>query len=164
MKGSAKVWEGGMENNLFGGACTTCEGNADRKCYHKSLFQSMSEPSLTSSSSTSLVGFLNFIYLYQKGEGREKERERNSSVWLPVPYPILGTWPTTQACAWVGIEPVTLWFSGGHWIYWAVPTRASLVGFNHQLFHFKCSLPNNWKKIEKIVAIFLMDLDFSKWV
>ena len=36
------------------------------------------------------------------GEGREKERERNISVWLPLMWPPLRTWPTTQACALTG--------------------------------------------------------------
>ena len=31
--------------------------------------------------------------------GREGERERNINVWLPLRHPLLGTWPTTQACA-----------------------------------------------------------------
>ena len=35
----------------------------------------------------------------EKGERREKERERNINVWLPLTHPLLGTWPTTQACA-----------------------------------------------------------------
>ena len=28
----------------------------------------------------------------------EDERQRNINVWLPVMYPLLGTWPATQAC------------------------------------------------------------------
>ena len=41
-----------------------------------------------------------FIYLFlERGERREKERERNINVWLPLTYPLLGTRPTTQACA-----------------------------------------------------------------
>ena len=32
----------------------------------------------------------------------EKERERNISVWLSLTYPLLGTWPTTQAHALTG--------------------------------------------------------------
>ena len=32
-------------------------------------------------------------------EEREKERERNINVWLSLTHPLLGTWPTTQACA-----------------------------------------------------------------
>ena len=38
-------------------------------------------------------------------EGREKE-ERNINVWLALLHPILGTWPTTQACALTGILTV----------------------------------------------------------
>ena len=41
-----------------------------------------------------------FIYLFlERREGKQKERERNISVWLPLTRPLLGTWPTTQACA-----------------------------------------------------------------
>ena len=37
--------------------------------------------------------FLNFIYLFSEGEGREKEKERN------ITHPQPGTWPAPQACA-----------------------------------------------------------------
>ena len=40
-----------------------------------------------------------FIYLFLRGECREKEREGNINVWLPLTCPLLGTWPATQACA-----------------------------------------------------------------
>ena len=44
-----------------------------------------------------------FIYLFLgRGEGKEKERERNINVWLPLMHPLLGTWPTNQACALTG--------------------------------------------------------------
>ena len=44
-----------------------------------------------------------FIYLFlEKGEGREKQKKRNINVWLPLMHLILGTWPTTQACAMTG--------------------------------------------------------------
>ena len=46
-----------------------------------------------------------------EGERREKERERNINVWLPLACPLLGTWPTTQACT-LEVEPATLWFTG----------------------------------------------------
>ena len=43
------------------------------------------------------------IYLFlERGERREKERERIINVWLPLPHPLLGTWPETQACALTG--------------------------------------------------------------
>ena len=28
--------------------------------------------------------------------------EKNINVWLPLPCPLLGTWPATQACALIG--------------------------------------------------------------
>ena len=34
--------------------------------------------------------------------GREREREENINVWMPLIYPLLGTWPATQACAATG--------------------------------------------------------------
>ena len=41
-----------------------------------------------------------FTYLFlERGEGWEKERERNVNVCLPLAYPLLGTWPATQAGA-----------------------------------------------------------------
>ena len=48
------------------------------------------------------VCFLRFYLVLERGEGREKERERNINVWLPLTWPPLGTWPTTQACALTG--------------------------------------------------------------
>ena len=43
-----------------------------------------------------------FMYLFsERGEGREKERERNIHLF-PLARPLLGTWPTTQACALTG--------------------------------------------------------------
>ena len=39
-----------------------------------------------------------FLFL-ERREVREKEGERNINVWLPLTLPLLGTCPTTQACA-----------------------------------------------------------------
>ena len=50
-----------------------------------------------------LTQFFKKIYLVLDGGGqREKERERNTNVWLPLTWPLLGTWPATQACALTG--------------------------------------------------------------
>ena len=54
----------------------------------------------------------------------EKERERNINMWLPLALPLLRNWPAIQACALLGIEPVTLWFTGRHSIHWATPAKA----------------------------------------
>ena len=43
-----------------------------------------------------------YLFIFRKGEGREKERERNINVWLSLMHPLLGTWPETQACALTG--------------------------------------------------------------
>ena len=43
--------------------------------------------------------FKRFYWFIFRGEGRE---ERNISVWLPLTWPPLGTWPITQACALTG--------------------------------------------------------------
>ena len=40
------------------------------------------------------LDFKDFIYLFlEREERKEKERERNFSVWLPLTWPPLGTWP-----------------------------------------------------------------------
>ena len=45
--------------------------------------------------------FLKILFIFSE-RGTEKERERNINVWLPLVYPLVGTWPTTQACALTG--------------------------------------------------------------
>ena len=49
----------------------------------------------------SLLYFFNILFIF-KQRGGEGEREGNSSVWLPLTRPALGTWPATQACALTG--------------------------------------------------------------
>ena len=50
-----------------------------------------------------VIFFEDFIYLFlERWGGRENERERNITVWLPLVHPLLGSWPTTQACALTG--------------------------------------------------------------
>ena len=63
--------------------------------------------------SREFIYFLNFfkkdfIYLFlERGEGREKERERREGekyqCVVAFHVPLLGTWPTTQACTLTGI-------------------------------------------------------------
>ena len=40
------------------------------------------------------------VLLIFRQKGEEGEREKNISVWLPLTYHQLGTWPATQAGAW----------------------------------------------------------------
>ena len=71
-----------------------------------------------------------FIYFYTEVKrGRKRGRETpmcNRYIHqLPLARPQLGTWPATQACAWLGIEPVTFQSTSRHSIHWATPARAS---------------------------------------
>ena len=51
----------------------------------------------------SLIFQKDIIYLFlERGKGGRKRERRNISVWLPLACPLLGTWPTTQACALTG--------------------------------------------------------------
>ena len=43
--------------------------------------------------------FRRFYLLIFRQRGRKGEREGNITVWVPLMHPLLGTWPTTQACA-----------------------------------------------------------------
>ena len=70
--------------------------------------------------------FKDFIHLFsERGKGKEKERERNINVWLPLSLtPYRGSGPQPRHVPWLGIELVTLWFSGRHSIQWGTPARA----------------------------------------
>ena len=77
-----------------------------------------------------LLLFLIFkiLFISFRQRGREGERERNINVWLPLACPLLGTWPTTQACALTGNLPVTLHrFTGRHSIRWPTPAQAVVL-------------------------------------
>ena len=51
--------------------------------------------------------FKDFTYLFtERGEGRKKQRERNINVWVSLMRPLLGAWPTTQACAPTGNQTI----------------------------------------------------------
>ena len=66
-----------------------------------------------------------FIYLFlERGEGREKERERNINVCLPLMWPPLGTWPTTQACALIRHRTSDPLIHSPCSIHWATAARA----------------------------------------
>ena len=45
--------------------------------------------------------FLKVLLIFRE-KGTKKEREWNINVWLPLTRPLLGTWPTAQACALTG--------------------------------------------------------------
>ena len=68
-----------------------------------------------------------FIYSFlDRGEEWEKERERNISVWLSLKHPVLGTWPTTQACVLTRNPTGNLLVCSPHSIHGATPIRAPI--------------------------------------
>ena len=76
-----------------------------------------------------------YLFIFREGKGGRKWGKETSMCktninWLPLAHPQLGTWPTTQACAWQRIKPVTFQFAGGHSIHWATPTRGKLYSYN----------------------------------
>ena len=60
--------------------------------------------------------FKDFIYFFERGEGKEKERERNINVQEIHPLAASCTLPTGEPgpqprhTPWLGIEPATFWF------------------------------------------------------
>ena len=52
-----------------------------------------------------------YLFIFRQREG-EREGEKHPCVVASHVPPTGGTWPTTQACALMGIELTTLWFSG----------------------------------------------------
>ena len=66
--------------------------------------------------SISYTIFLKILFIFERGERREKEREGETSMWeryidrLLLAHPQLGTWPTTQACALSGNQTSDLLF------------------------------------------------------
>ena len=41
----------------------------------------------------------NILFIFREGKRGRKSGKRNINVWLPPARPLLGVWPTTQACA-----------------------------------------------------------------
>ena len=75
---------------------------------------------------------VSFILFLERGEGREKEREGNISVWLPLTWPPLGTWPATQACALTGNRISDPLVHSPRSVHWATPARAFRSVFKGQ--------------------------------
>ena len=68
--------------------------------------------------------FKDFIYLFLEiGERKEKERKTSMCGCLSC-APYRGPGPQPRHVPWLGIEPVTLWFTGQHSIHWATLARA----------------------------------------
>ena len=81
--------------------------------------------------------FLRFYLFIFRERGREGERERNISVWLPLMWPPLGTWPATQACAPTGNRTANPLVCSPHSIHRAMPARAEIL-FTRYTYLYTC--------------------------
>ena len=108
-----------------------------------------------------------FIYLFlEREEGREKERERNINVCLPLTWPLLGTWPTTQTSSLTGNQTSNPLVHSLHSIHWATPARALFV---EKTIHFTlnflaCLSKINWPQVYGFVSRFPILFHWSKYL
>ena len=84
---------------------------------------------------TCLTKSLFKIYIYclcfflQRGEEREKRGREISMCSCLSCAPHKGPSPQPRNVPWLGIKPVTLWFTGWRSIHWATPARAIVYAF-----------------------------------
>ena len=71
-----------------------------------------------------LIFFEDFIYLLLEWKGERKRGKETSMCGCLSRAPYWGPGPLPRHVPWLGIEPVTLCFAGGHSIHWATPARA----------------------------------------
>ena len=94
--------------------------------------------------------FLTSFYLFILERGREGEREGEKSMCgCPSCAPCWGSGLQPGYVPWLGIEPVTLWFTGWCSIHWATPAKAVLhilswVFNAGSLTHSPNSTSNQW--------------------
>ena len=70
--------------------------------------------------------FKNCFYLFIFRErGRKGEREGQKHRLGASHTPQRETWPATRHVPWLGVDPVTLRFTGWHLIHWDTPARAT---------------------------------------
>ena len=71
--------------------------------------------------------------------------------WLPLKCPQQATWPPqTRHVPWLGIEPVTFWFTGWRSIHWATPARAPFGFLIKTNFYFhSCTYHHTQDRIEQ---------------
>ena len=68
-----------------------------------------------------------YLFILREGMG---EREGNINVWLPLMHPLLGTWPTTQACALAGNWTADPSIHRPSLNHWATPAREDPLLFS----------------------------------
>ena len=83
-----------------------------------------------------LFYFFMILFIYFLERGKEGKRERNINVWLPLTRPLLGTWPTTQACALTGNWTGNSLIRGPVLNQWATPARAQFYYLISHIYFF----------------------------
>ena len=69
--------------------------------------------------------FLRFyLFIFREGKGRRKRGRETSTCGYLLSASNQGPGLQPRLVPWLGIEPVTLWFTGLHSIHWAIPARA----------------------------------------
>ena len=66
-----------------------------------------------------------FMYLFLEGKGERKRRRETSMSGCLSCTPSWGPGLQLRHVPWLGIEPVTLWFTGLYSIHWVTPARAT---------------------------------------
>ena len=73
-----------------------------------------------------LLGFYLFIF---REEGSQGERGEKHQFVVASHAPYWGPGPKPRHVPWLGIKPVTFWFTGLYSVHWAIP--ASAITLNH---------------------------------
>ena len=80
--------------------------------------------------------FFKILFIFRQ-RGREEESKRETSICgclSSAPY----WWPRRQPrhVTWLGIKPVTLWFTGLCSLHWAIPARAQLSNIQYNIVNY----------------------------
>ena len=82
--------------------------------------------------------FLKKILFIFRERGSEREREgekhwcaRDTSIGCLLHAPNWGPSPQPKHVPWLGIEPMTFWFSSWHSVHWVTPVRATSSYLDH---------------------------------
>ena len=67
-----------------------------------------------------------YLFIFREGKGGRKRGKQTSMCGCLSCTPYCGPGPQLRHMPWLGIEPVTLWFTGTCSIHWAAPARAQI--------------------------------------
>ena len=77
-----------------------------------------------------LFFFLRFcLFIFREGKKRRKRGREIAMCSCLSPTPYWGPGPQPRHVSWLGMEPVTLWFTGWHSLHWTTPAKG-LISFS----------------------------------